>query len=142
LVCVFFPKVVLACPADQLEALEPYTQKSVCLLKFQEKILSVVAEKDCLPCKGFLQRLQRDRTESGGFEINVLWIENDPRSCLETSLKVQHFAKGFCVRRKEVETKWGVDSTPQTFWKAIGKKGVLKGSIDEKKSLPWRIMGP
>lgn len=103
----------------------------------------VVAEKDCLPCKAFLQRVQRDKQESNSYEVRTLWIEADPRNCLELALKVQPFAKSHCISRKEVEKKWGVRSTPQAFWKMNGQKNERhQGSVDEKKPLPWRIIKP
>jgi len=129
----------LDCSSDKVTASEPSTQASKCINRKLEKVLLIVAEKECVPCTKLLNRVVKESKNPLGLEIVVLWIESDPNRCLEAAQKWGEKLRSYCSSQSEVQSKWGVESTPVVYWVQNQKLREQRGLLEGNAPLPWNI---
>lgn len=134
-----FSSRAIECPVDRVIASDPGTQALSCVSRKQEDLLFIVSEKDCPACANLLNRIWQERKMGHPREMVVLWIESDPRRCLEAAQKWGKTFQSYCTSRGEVQNKWRIDSTPRVYWVKNDKLLEQKGLVDKRRPLPWNI---
>jgi thioredoxin-related protein len=130
---------VLDCSSDKVTASEPSTQTLNCINRNLEEGLLIVAEKECVPCTKLLNRVVNESKKPPSLEIVVLWIESDPNRCLEAAQKWGKKVRSYCSSQSEVQSKWGVESTPVVYWVQNQKLREQRGLVEGNAPLPWNI---
>lgn len=128
----------LACPQGEVSSLIPATQAVRCISKWRPDRILLVAELDCIPCQKLLERMRKEMPAARRKAVEVLWLNADPASCLQASLRGAELGEVGCAKRQEVELQWGVHSTPVVFWLEGERKLRVDGLIEKPKKLPWQ----
>lgn len=134
---MLFSCVALACGQKELEAISPATQRVTCVERWRKDQILVIAERDCIPCGKLLDRMRKEMRDRELKKVEMLWIDANPLSCLETSQRFSEFGSVECVNKRELEEKWQINSTPVVFWIKEGQQRVQKGALEPKTELPW-----
>jgi len=135
--CFLITLTGFSCTEGELPGIVPTTQHSACFRRWQKDRVTVISEKECIPCRELLFRMKKEMSERDNAKVKVLWIDSNPVTCLESAQKFRGFQATGCVTKKEAEVRWGIKSTPMIFWMRGDEKRTQIGLPDQKERLPW-----
>lgn len=134
---VFVSASTPACPENDLPGLSPATQKASCLQRWKNDRILMVIERECIPCRELLDRMRKEMSKEQRKLVELLWLDTNPATCLESSLKFDDFGPQWCVSRSDVLEKWQIKSSPVVFWMDDKNKKTQLGRPPVEKRLPW-----
>lgn len=126
-----------ACLNEEIASRNPSTQGVSCLARWDGRKLLLIAEKNCSPCQQLIDRMRKEMSSPHKKNVKVVWLETDPQSCVEMSLRFSDFGEVWCANKKAVPESWEIHSTPVIFWSQGEKKYKHEGLIQSPKKLPW-----